>query len=111
MPKFKKRVIKENVTIDGFDLVWELRSDPLYTSELGYRGLCIAVRMAEGVKRELIMEYPAPKKRPAGLAHVPEHPKIIPEVVEADIRRAMDAGWNPASRGRTFTFPVPDEMR
>jgi len=105
--KWRKRVIKETVTIGGLELCWELRSEPQFTTEHGYRGMCISVRLAEGVRRELILEYPAPEKKQTGLAHTPEHPKILPEVVEADIRRAIEAGWRPTSRGRPFVFQVP----
>jgi|SRR5271170_6461726 len=109
--KWRKRVIKETVTIDGIALNWELRSEPQFTSEYGHKGLCISVRKAEGVHRELILEYPAQEKKQTGFAHEPEHPKIYPEVVEADIRRAIEAGWRPASRGRVFTFRVPEAKR
>ena len=109
--KWRKRVIAETVTIDGLELRWELRSEPQFTSEHGYKGLCISVRKAEGVHRELILEYPAPDKKQTGFAHAPEHPRIFPEVVEADIRRAIEAGWRPASRGRPFVFQVPESTR
>jgi hypothetical protein len=106
--KWRKRVIKETVTIDGLELVWELRSEPQFTTEHGHKGLCISVRLATGVRRELILEYPSTEKKQTGFAHAPEHPRIIPKVVEADIRRAIEAGWRPASRGRPFIFLVPE---
>ncbi|MBI3678056.1 MAG: hypothetical protein HY243_15715 [Proteobacteria bacterium] len=107
----KKRQEQSNrhaVTIDGFELYWQRRSEPRYTTDLGHQGLRILVRLAQSTRRELILEYPFGEKKPSGMAHVPERPKIDPRAVEADIRRAMDAGWNPASRGKPFNFLVPE---
>jgi hypothetical protein len=98
----------EVVTIDGLELRWTLQSEPHFTTEFGYKGLCISVRMAEGVRRELILEYPFPGEKSAnGLAHQPLRAKIVPAVIEADIRRAIAAGWRPNSRGKPFTYRVP----
>jgi hypothetical protein len=106
--KKRKRSMSGTVTLDGFDLRWELHSEPQFTTEHGYKGLCISAQLMEGVHRELMLEYPFPKKQPNVMAHFPESPKISQSVVEADILRAMDAGWNPASRGKPFVFRVPD---
>jgi hypothetical protein len=55
----------------------------------------------------LRLEYPYPKWKPG--ARQNERPRIVPSVIEADIRAAMAAGWNPHSRGRVFAFQVPEE--
>jgi len=106
--KKRKRSVSGTVTIDGFDLRWELHSEPQFTTEHGHKGLCICAQLAEGVRRELMLEYPYPKRKPGDLAHFPEPPKISPDIIAADIIRAMDAGWNPASRGKPFVFRVPE---
>jgi hypothetical protein len=33
----------------------------------------------------------------------------MPAVIEAGIRAAMEAGWDPTSRGRVFAFQVEEE--
>jgi len=50
----------------------------------------------------LILEYPF-REMPGGKI---ERPDVNQEALAHDIRRAMDAGWNPKSRGRPFTFQV-----
>jgi hypothetical protein len=105
--KRPKRFIEEKVTIDGYDLCWTLHSEPRWCTD-GYKGLGISVRLSEGpAARELRLEYPYPKWKPG--ARQNERPRIVPSVIEADIRAAMAAGWNPHSRGRVFAFQVPEE--
>jgi hypothetical protein len=104
--KRRKRTIEGSVKIDGVDLCWELISEPQWTSE-GLKGLCISVRMEEGNHRELILEYPFPRKSDARVPQVPQRPKFTEKMVEADIRQAIESGWGPESRGKTFVFHVP----
>jgi hypothetical protein len=46
----------------------------------------------------MIIEYPYEK------SFFPQRPKLTGAIVEADIREAINGGWNPESRGRTFVF-------
>ncbi len=107
--------MRETVAVDGFDLCWELRSEPQWSTEDGYEGLSLTVQRVDGAFRELILQYPSPRKRkrvidgrafltPSGF---PVRPKISPKKVQADIRQAIAGGWNPASRGKAFVFHVP----
>ncbi len=109
MPIRHKRSIEATVEIEGFNLRWELRREPQWYSADGYKGMAISVRRIDGAHRELVLEYPVPTKETIGPAHLTERPKIVPSAVEADIRQAMAAGWNPASRGRPFVFHVPEK--
>jgi hypothetical protein len=64
--------------------------------------------MEDGHHRELILEYPFPKKVVSiGIPQLPQRPKFSVKTIEADVRQAMAAGWEPASRGKTFVFKVP----
>jgi hypothetical protein len=38
----------------------------------------------------------------------PARQRILAAKVEADIREAMEAGWDPASRGQPITFQVAE---
>jgi len=58
MPR-AKRSIEAAVTIDGFSLIWHLHREQQFSEEDGWRGLSIHVKVAEGVRRELHLEYPA----------------------------------------------------
>jgi hypothetical protein len=95
--KRRKRAIGGTTDIDGLKLEWELISEPQWTTD-GHKGLCVLVRQVQGSYRDLVMEYPYEK------AFFPQRPKLTGAIVEADIREAIDSGWNPTSRGRTFLF-------
>jgi hypothetical protein len=107
MPKQHKRSIEATVEIDGFELHWELRRELQWSAGDGYKGMAISVRLIDGKHRELILEYPAPPKKTVWQVRLLERPNIVPNAVEENIRQAMAAGWNPASRGRPFMFQVP----
>jgi hypothetical protein len=103
-----KRGIEGSLTIDGVDLNWELVSEPQFTSSREWKGLCISVRTEDGRHRELILQYPFPKKtNELGIPQLPQRPKFTEKTVESDIRQAMASGWDPESRGKTFVFRVP----
>ena len=106
--KRRKRSIEGSVALDGVNLTWQLTSEPQWLAE-GLRGMRISVQAAGGHNRELILEYPFPKKRNSvGLPQIPQRPKFSPKTVEADVRKAVTAGWDPASRGKAFIFKVPE---
>src|SRR5271156_298280 len=103
--KRRKRFREGSVAVDGLGLVWRLISEPQRSTEHGYKGLCISVRMEDGRHRELILEYPFPKKGGSkGAPKLPQRPKFSEKIIEADIRHAMAAGWEPTSRGKTFVL-------
>jgi hypothetical protein len=100
-----KRFREGLIGVDGKRFFWQLVSEPQWVSEHGYRGLCISVKTEDEHHRELILEYPFPKKTcGVGIPQIPQRPKFSVKTVEADIRRAMAAGWDPVSRGKTFRF-------
>ena len=109
--KRRKRSIEAAVEIDGFKLCWELRSEPQYSSAHGYEGLSITVERTDGSFRTLILEYPIPMRERFGALRpkpFPQRPKVSAALVEADIREAIAAGWDPDSRGKPFVFQVPE---
>jgi hypothetical protein len=103
--KRRKRFGGGLIAVDGVSLSWRLLSEPQWTSEHGYKGLCISVRTEDGRHRELILEYPFPKKfNSVGVPQVPQRPKFSAKTMEPDVRKAIAAGWDPTSRGKAFTF-------
>jgi hypothetical protein len=113
LKKRRKRTIEGAAAIDGVALLWELISEPQWSnSGDGYKGLCISVRVANEVRRELIIEYPYPKNSRGLPLPVPQRPSITAKLVEASICQALEAGWDPASRGKAFVFyPSEDSKR
>jgi hypothetical protein len=108
MPR-AKRSIQAAVTIDGFPLVWHLHREQQFSAEDGWRGLAIHVKVAEGVRRELHLEYPAWVKEEYGIRYVePPRPNVLSAKVEAHIRQAIEAGWDPESRGKPFVYEVEE---
>ena len=90
------------VSVDGEDFDWSVSREPQYSSVDGWLGLTLSIRAVEG-DRELLLQYPnaggAPGNVPASL-----RPRISPLDVERGIRDAMEAGWNPASRGKSYRY-------
>jgi hypothetical protein len=109
MPR-AKRSIKGAVTIEGFSLIWNLHREQQAYNEEEWKGVGIHVRIAEGVKRELHLEYPV-KAMKVGvdvLRPDPARQNILTAKVEAHIREAMAAGWDPGSRGKPFVHKVEE---
>lgn len=119
MTQRKKRGITGKLVVNGVTLLWEVRSEPQRNDD-GNIGMRLTVQ-AEGVvttrnpsvpknkaHRELILEY-AFEKRQRKPSRFPDRPKIDPAALTADIRLAMEAGWEPLSRGRPFIFALYDE--
>jgi hypothetical protein len=105
--KRRKRSLDGLIAVNGVRLSWRLLSEPLWTSEHGYKGLCISVRTEDAGHRELILEYPMPNKRTGnGLLQLPQRPKFSIKTIEDGIRQAIAEGWEPESRGKAFVFKV-----
>ena len=108
MPRAKRNIGAE-FSIDGFSLVWHLHRDQQGCAAEGWRGVGIHVKLAEGVHKELHLEYPAVvSQKAAFMRGAPAQPAILPAKVEAHIKQAMEAGWDPGARGKPFTFEVED---
>ena len=120
MTKRRKREITGTVTVDGVPLRWEIRSEPQWKTTDGDIGMRLTIQ-AVGVltarnplapknkaHRELILEYPF-ARRQRKTSRFPDRPKIEPEALIADIKLAIEAGFEPLSRGRPFVFALYDE--
>jgi len=104
--KRRKRSLEGSLVMDGIALTWQLRSEPLWSNEHGYKGMCISVRQHDAQNLELILEFPFPRKGQS-YAPLPQRPEINDAVLEGAIRLAVLGGWAPDSRGKAFHFQVP----
>jgi hypothetical protein len=105
MTKRKKRELSGSLVVDGYPLRWSLKSEQIWSPAGDHAGLRLSVEREDEAHRELVLEYPF--REGSRIAR----PEIDRDRLEADIRRAMEAGWNPKSRGRPFHFllqPAPD---
>ncbi len=100
MTKRKKRELGGELVVDGFPLRWSLKSEQIWDPQGEHVGLRLSVERSDENHRELVLEYPF---REGGRI---ERPDINPHTLEGDIRRAMEAGWKPKSRGRPFFFQL-----
>jgi hypothetical protein len=94
------------ITIDGLELLWTVLRDTQWTSRDDYQGITISVVQAGPARKELQLKYPFLGAKPNSKWHIPEKARITPEIVEAGIREALEGGWDPNSRGRTYTWLV-----
>ena len=102
MTKRRKRDLSGALVVDDFPLRWTLKSEQIWDPSGEHTGLRISVERSDEAHRELILEYPF-IELPGGKT---ARPDVKVDALESDIRRAMDAGWKPKSRGRPFFFAV-----
>jgi hypothetical protein len=109
MPR-AKRSIQSVVNIDGIDLVWNLHREQHLSTEDGWRGIAIHVKVAQGVRRELHLEYPSiMTEKMSVLKTDAARPTISAAKVKAHIQQAIAAGWDPESRGKPYVYEL-DEL-
>lgn len=104
--KARKRQASGSYTVDGVDLEWKLIREAHYSSTEGYKGMEFSVRAVSETARtfkELILEFPFPERKPGKPI---EKERILPQVIEAAIRQAIDGGFEPTSRGRVYVWQV-----
>jgi hypothetical protein len=101
--KPRKRSAGGKIVIDEQEMTWSLLREAHYSTE-GYKGMTFTVR-AEGERtfRELIIEFPYPERKPG---FHQEKERILPQHVEAAVRLAIEMGWRPRSRGRSFILQL-----
>ncbi len=108
MPR-TKRSIQAAVTIDDFPLIWHLHREQQLSTADGWRGVAIHVKVAEGVHRELYLEYPAVMTQKVGFTRTDfVKQNVSPAKVAAHIRLAIEAGYDPGSRGKPFVYEVAE---
>lgn len=107
MQKRARRSVGNSIVIEGMDLHWHIHREPQWCTDDGWKGTSIAVRLAGYKCRELLIEYPF-KRRANGMIDLPQRPNVIARALETDIKAAMEAGWDPTSRGKVFAFQVSE---
>jgi hypothetical protein len=109
--KRRKRSMDGVLTLDGSTFLWCLLSEPQWTTEDGYRGLCFSVRAEDGQHRELALQFPMPRKSTGnGMPQLPQRPNFSEQEIESGIRQALAAGWDPLSRGKIFRFEAGEAL-
>lgn len=98
------------IVVDGEPYIWWLQRRPHWSSDPAERhGMALAVRHAEG-QREAVIAFPLVSRPRLGAPQVT--PAQIPQALVARaIGSAIEAGWEPLSRGKTVNIEVDAEGR
>src|SRR5580692_12921887 len=109
MPR-PKRSIESEVNIGGVRLIWRLHREQQWCTVDHWRGVSIRVISLDGEHRELFLEYSTVKNQRTHHSRVTwsTRPRIDPKRVEAHIRMALAAGWDPSSRGKPYVYQVSE---
>jgi len=91
------------VIIDALPHDWELRREPKWSESEGWKGMAVAL-VRQGAPREALLEFPTPKRLLKGLP--PSRLQISDALVSRGIRAALQAGWEPMSRGKPVVIVV-----
>lgn len=91
------------VDVDGAQYEWEVRREPQWSESEGWQGLTVALRQKD-TQRGALLEFPPPKRLLKGLQR--GRLQINDAIVSRGIRAALQAGWDPASRGKPLWFMV-----
>jgi hypothetical protein len=93
------------IAVDGEPYLWRLQRQPRWSSDAAaWRGMALAVRHKAG-QREAVVEFP-PGPQPRYGAPQLQAAQIAPELVARAIASAIEAGWEPLSRGKTVAIVV-----
>lgn len=103
----QSRIVEGRVSVEGEDYLWSLRREPQWSAaHKAWVGVVITVEPAEAPQKQLVIEYPMPEdwKPPKGSAPRMSKASIDSSDFANQIAQALEAGWNPASRGKPFIY-------
>jgi hypothetical protein len=93
------------LAVDDAEYSWEYRHGWMVDWGKGLKGISVSVSLIPGKTRELILDFSFGL---FGLDRNPPHAKVV-GAIQRGVREAIQAGWVPDSRGRSFRYQV--EMR
>ena len=105
-----KRSMESEVDLDSVKLVWRLHREQQWCTADRWKGVSIQVSAVDGKHRELLLEYPTVKNQKTYYRRATwsTRLRIHPKRVEAHMRMAISAGWEPSSRGKPFVHQVAE---
>jgi hypothetical protein len=96
------------VEVDGETYEWEIRRQPQPKAGGKWDGIALSLRLKD-FPREAVVQFPMPM-RPNGRPDM-EKQRINVESVRNAVAAAIEAGWNPTSRGKAVVFDVDADGR
>lgn len=104
----KKHTDEFEIEVGGEPYVWWLQRRPQWSSDPAERrGMGIAVRHRDG-RREAVLEFPPGPQPRFGLRQL-QASQVAPELVAKAVASALEAGWEPLSRGKAVIIAVDAE--
>jgi hypothetical protein len=101
------KAVSGAITVRGIEYEWHVHrvggSSSAYDN---YRGLAIAVVLAAGRTKELRVEFPFKEYG----YKLPTPKAAFERRLEAIVVEALDAGWEPESRGKPFVYQVENAV-
>lgn len=94
------------IEVDGETYVWEIRRQPRPVGKKEWEGMAVCFRHQE-FKREAVAQYPM-VYRHNGSPNL-EKQRVDLDVLKNTVRSIIEAGWDPASRGKVVNFDVDAE--
>lgn len=93
----------ERIAVAGEEYFWKFRHGWVLDQEVGPKGVSVSVWRKPDRTRELILDFP---QSAFGRDRTPSRDSLVRGLRPA-IQLAVEAGWDPDSRGREFRFNVP----
>jgi hypothetical protein len=91
------------VCVDGTDYVWSYRHGWLVWGK-GIKAISVSVSLKPLRTRELILDFTVK----VGIDDAAPAEARVARALEGAIRSALEAGWDPESRGRGFRLEIAD---
>jgi len=92
--------------VGGASFRFKVHREPQWCGSDGWKGLALAVEAVDKAGRNLIVELPFEHSSHRSTPHR-QRPSISVAKVEGYIREALEAGWDPESRGKPFVYELP----
>lgn len=96
------------IQVDGEAYAWEIRRQPRPVGGAVWEGMAVSLRHVD-YKREAIVQFPPPL-RPNGRPDV-EKQRVNLDALANAVTAAIEAGWDPTSRGKAVVFDVDADGR
>ena len=95
------------IVVNDEPFEWKVHREPQWCTADGWQGLALLVKHRDG-KREAILQFPMLYHERLGSPHH-QRPKVSQRLLQHGISVALDAGWDPFSKGRTKTIDVVEQ--
>lgn len=91
------------VEVDGVKYEWQLQREPQWSDADGWKGMMVSL-VQKDTQRAAILEFPPPMRLLKGLQR--GRLQVSDALVARGVRAALEAGWEPESRGKPMVFTV-----